>query len=158
MSRTKWLVFTFGGLGGLPRFPGTWGTLGAALLYLAARLLIPWDAVLFWGTGAAALVVAAASVPLGRSAQEAFGEKDPRQFVLDEVAGFFVSIMLLGSYSVGVGVAAFVFFRILDIFKPWPIRKLETVAGGWGILLDDLAAGLAANALVRWAAFLLPFI
>jgi phosphatidylglycerophosphatase A len=142
----------------LPRFPGTWGTTGAAGIF-ACALLVPVPAEhLFWATAAAALAVSVVSVPLGTMAQKAFGSKDPRQFVLDEVAGFFVSLSFQVHYSVGAGFVAFLAFRALDIFKPWPIRRVESLRGGWGILMDDILAGVAANLIVRLTCFLFPSI
>lgn len=145
---------SFFGLGYLPKFPGTWATLGAAGIYgglLAAGTETP---MLFWGPAAAAVAVSAISVPLGNRAPEAFGRKDPGQFVLDEIAGFCVSLVFLTCHTVGTGAVAFLAFRAFDIWKPWPIRRLEHIRGGWGILLDDLAAGILANLAVRLAVLL----
>jgi len=151
-------VVTFAYTGFLPRFPGTWGTLGAAALFGLALAMGVSDAVLFWATGAVALAVTTVSIPLGNRARAVFGKPDPGQFVLDEVAGFFVSLSFLCGYSVWTGGAAFVVFRLLDIGKPWPIKKVESLPGGWGITLDDVLAGLLANLVVRLARIWVPFV
>jgi len=143
-------------LGYLPSFPGTWGTLGTACAYAAALGAGARPDHLFWGTAGAALAVSALAIPLGHRAREVFGKKDPGQFVLDEVAGYCVSLSFLGSYTVWTGGIAFLGFRLFDIWKPWPVRNVETWKGGWGIVLDDLLAGLLANQVVRVACLLIP--
>jgi phosphatidylglycerophosphatase A len=132
--------------------------LGAAVLFTAALWAPVPPEVLFWTTGAIALAVSLIAVPLGTRAQNAFGSKDPRQFVLDEVAGFFVSLSFQPHYSIGVVFLAFLAFRLLDIFKPWPIGRAETLKGGWGILMDDLLAGLVSNGVVRLALVVFPLL
>jgi phosphatidylglycerophosphatase A len=103
----------------------------------------------------AALVLAGsvACVQLAPAAISATGKSDPREVVVDEVAGqaitFLVSPFLaLGAASPGqtwlIAAAGFVLFRIFDIAKPWPIRKLEKFPAGWGILADDLMAAVYA--------------
>lgn len=85
--------------------------------------------------------------------------RDPRWFVLDECAGQALALAGLQPAEVIAQVMlAVVLFRVLDIMKPWPIKRLETLSGGWGITADDLAAGLAALVLrllamhvcIRW--------
>jgi phosphatidylglycerophosphatase A len=111
----------------------------------------------FYGTAVVALGVSILTVPLGTHAEKVYQERDPKQFVLDEVAGYFVSLIFLTQYSLWTGGLAFLAFRLLDIAKPWPIRKGEGLRGGWGILMDDLLAGLIANQFVRLACVLIPF-
>jgi phosphatidylglycerophosphatase A len=77
--------------------------------------------------------------------------EDPGPVVLDEVAGPWVALALLvtvrpGAPAPGALAASFLLFRAFDVVKPWPIRRLERLPGGWGIVADDLAAGLAAGA------------
>jgi phosphatidylglycerophosphatase A len=106
----------------------------------------PWSAALIvalFGLG-----VAAAS----RTEQVA-RRKDPSIVVVDEVVGMLVALWAL-PFQAGEAVAAFLCFRLFDIAKPFPIRRLEAQPGGWGIMLDDVVAGLYANAVVRigrWA-------
>lgn len=73
---------------------------------------------------------------------------DPQQIVIDEVAGYFVAIAGLGNGILTL-LYAFVLFRILDMTKPPPIRQCERLPGAWGIMADDIAAGLVANCFLR---------
>ena len=76
------------------------------------------------------------------------GRPDPGRIVVDEVCGQLVACAFLPADWISVAVA-FALFRFFDIIKPWPIRKLEGLPGGWGIMADDVGAGLAAAALAR---------
>jgi phosphatidylglycerophosphatase A len=141
------------GLGWLPVAPGTWGSLLPAVVF----------GVLVWqGVPAAAitavmafLVVAgsAACVLFAPASIAAKNKNDPGEVVMDEVAGqaltflvepFLLPASLSGWQSFLVALIGFVLFRAFDIAKPWPIRKLERLPAGWGILLDDLAAGICS--------------
>ena len=86
-------------------------------------------------------------------AERAFGRKDPPQVVSDEVAGLLLSVLLLPEPRVGCAwvslAAGFLLFRLFDIWKPPPLRDWQRLPGGWGILLDDLGAGLLANACLQ---------
>lgn len=76
------------------------------------------------------------------------GTKDPSSVVIDEFAGIFVVFCFL-PLRPGVVIAGFILFRLFDIVKPYPIRFLERVGGGWGIMLDDLLAAVYANLALR---------
>ena len=83
--------------------------------------------------------------------------KDPRRFVLDEVAGFLVTVLLFRTPDpILTAIWAFLFSRIMDIVKPPPARLLERLPAGWGILLDDVVASLYAAALLHILARILP--
>ncbi len=136
------------GLGRLPRAPGTWATLGAVPLVWALGRL-PWPAQV--GLFLACLPVAAAVC--GRAARRV-GVHDPPWVVLDEVMGYWVAVLGLAPSPL-VLAAGFVCFRAFDILKPPPIRWFDRrIGGGWGILLDDVAAGLVTRAILealgRW--------
>jgi len=97
-----------------------------------------------------ALLASVACVALGPFAEKAFGKKDPGEVTIDEWAGQAVTYVLLplGAGLTGAAITAgagFLVFRILDIIKPPPARWLEKLPDGWGVLADDLAAGLYAN-------------
>jgi len=102
------------------------------------------------------LVFSAVCVAQGSAAEAIFGH-DPAEVVADETAGQCLPLLGLAIvpdcfatlWTTGLWLgAAFVAFRVFDIFKPWPANALQRVVGGWGILLDDLAAGLYAGAIV----------
>ncbi|NTV81952.1 MAG: phosphatidylglycerophosphatase A, partial [Candidatus Aminicenantes bacterium] len=76
------------------------------------------------------------------------GRPDPGRIVIDEVVGQLLALAFLPGAWVPVAVA-FALFRFFDIIKPWPIRRLERLPGGWGIMADDVGAGLAAAVLGR---------
>ena len=151
------------GSGYLPVAPGTWGSAVVAGVFVAVSVTSGGRAVCRNGTmGAVLLVSSWICVVFGRLAQDVFGRKDPSQCVIDEWAGQALALLglpiggslsLWQSSAVTAG-AGFVAFRIFDIVRPPPARKLEALPYGWGVLLDDLAAGLYANllcqAVLRW--------
>ena len=74
--------------------------------------------------------------------------KDPGRVVIDEAVGYLVTVAFL-PHSLGLAIAGFFVFRILDIAKPLPARQLESLPGGWGIVVDDVVAGIYGNLLLR---------
>jgi phosphatidylglycerophosphatase A len=142
------LVATAGGLGRLPLAPGTWGSAVAALA--------AWP--IMWSGGSVALLVAAVLLaPLaiwaaGRHGAD-LGVADPGEIVIDEVIGQWIAL-LAAAPSLFDFVAAFALFRAFDVIKPWPIRWVDRrLRGGWGVVADDVLAGLAAAGvlvLARW--------
>lgn len=148
------------GLGHMRPFPGTWGSL---LPLVVAGVLIalgfgPIDGSLVYHLVLAAmiLVFGAACVVSGDHAEARFGKKDPSAVVADEVVGMSIALIALpigweGTlwHALPALIAAFLLFRFFDITKLPPANSLQRVAGGWGILLDDVAAGLWALLLVQ---------
>jgi phosphatidylglycerophosphatase A len=137
------------GLGQLPLAPGTWGSLPPVIIF-----------ALFCYSGASAMLLSIVMVVLalvGSIVCVKFapavivetGESDPRQLVADEFAGqalTFITVLAVHPQDAFFAAAlAFLFFRIFDILKPWPVYKLEVLPAGWGILADDLAAGIYAS-------------
>lgn len=137
------LLATFFGVGLFPFVPGTAASAVAALGYGLAlhRLPVAPYAIL---VGALFFVGAWSSAVHAAELRAA----DPGRIVVDEVCGQLVALAFLPPDWTAVA-AAFVLFRVFDIIKPWPIRKLERLPGGWGIMADDIGAGLAAAALGR---------
>ena len=84
-----------------------------------------------------------------------FGEKDPGRVVVDEIAGQMVALLFVRPTAL-VLLAAFLLFRVLDVLKPWPARRLEDLPGGSGIMADDLMAGLYANLILHGLALWRP--
>ncbi len=154
MKRSDWLVKAASsalGLGYLPLAPGTWASAAAAGAYvLACKWLPPAQCVLaVAGLSVAALCVGLAVCP---RACAAYGERDPRRFVLDELAGQWLTcFLLLPAGPPGrTALLGFATFRLFDVAKPSPIRSLEKLPGAWGVMVDDLAAA-AYSAIVVWA-------
>jgi phosphatidylglycerophosphatase A len=149
----KLLVSGFGS-GYLPIAPGTWGSGAVAAIFFATALASDGRGICLNGTMGVILVLSSiVCVAFGRMAQETFGRKDPSECVADEWAGQALALigLPLGAslpmwQAAGVtAAAAFFAFRFFDIVKPPPARQLESLPYGWGVLLDDLAAGIYAN-------------
>ena len=150
---------TGAGSGYVPIAPGTAGTLVGLLIYLAGfqRVVAPLYLLTLLAGVALAIWASDAAIAI-------FGRKDPPQVTIDEVVGMLTTMALvpaLGEFSVGpVSVPSnvllgFVFFRLFDILKPFPIRWIErTAPGGYGVVLDDVAAGIYAN-IALWGVALL---
>jgi len=132
------------GLGYAPVASGTFGTLGGVALALVFALYFPANYML--ACLVTAVVLTLIGAPLGKWAEEKWQSKDPGQYVLDEVIGFLVTVSFIDpqqNLTINLAVA-FLLFRFFDIFKPPPARQLEKVSGGWGIILDDVVAGIYA--------------
>jgi phosphatidylglycerophosphatase A len=139
-----WTVATFFGAGFGKPGPGTWGSVAAVLLWAAfawgvsstAHALL---AFLLAGIALTLLLGIPASTIVARQS----GRKDPQFVVVDEVAGQWIA--LLGSQANWRhALIALILFRLFDITKPLPVRRLEDLPEGWGIVLDDVGAGLYA--------------
>jgi undecaprenyl-diphosphatase len=142
------------GLGWLPVAPGTWGSLPPVIVFiLMSRNSIPpmLTSIVMATLALAGSVVCIKFAPVVAAAS---GKTDPREVVVDEFAGqaiaflvvsFFTTRPVLENQIWAIALLGFVVFRLLDITKPWPIRKLEKLSKGWGILADDLLAGVYAG-------------
>ena len=147
-----WAVGTFFGVGLLKPGPGTWASVAAvALWYGAAQGLS--ESPLPRLTLIAAVIATAIGIPAATRVARESGREDPGHVVIDEVAGQWTTLIVCHP-DWEHALLALLLFRFFDITKPWPIRKLEALPGGWGIMLDDLAAGvlglLVLVALQRW--------
>ncbi|MEW6745678.1 MAG: phosphatidylglycerophosphatase A [Planctomycetota bacterium] len=142
------LACSFFYLGHAPVASGTFGSLGAFVLCLLipGSLLVPGSFHFGLTASALALFFFLVGVPLGTWAEAHYGTKDPKPFVLDEVMGFFVCVARPdAAYPDGRElIAGFLLFRLFDILKPIPARQFERLSKGWGIMLDDVVAGLYA--------------
>ena len=139
-----WTVATFFGAGRLKPGPGTWGSIAAVLLWAAFALLArPAPATLLTALLAAVAIVLILGVPAATTVARESGRKDPGFVVIDEVAGQWIALLFCPA-DWGHAIVALVLFRIFDIFKPPPARQLERLPAGWGIVFDDVAAGLYA--------------
>lgn len=143
-SLWAWTLGTWFGVGLLRPGPGTYGSISAVLLWFGAIHLAhatPHAQVI--GTLLAALVIMRIGVPAATVVARESGREDPGHVVIDEVAGqLFALIAIPADWPHAL--MALVLFRIFDIVKPPPVRQLERLPGGTGIMLDDVAAGLMA--------------
>jgi phosphatidylglycerophosphatase A len=154
------LLATGFGIGMIPVAPGTFGSLeGLAIGFFAMALAFPHAgaAAGFWFSCIIGAGAAGVGVVVGGRAEALANARDPGAIVVDEIAGQILafapaSFMMAGLASRRTPVwivfgVPFVLFRLFDIWKPGPIRKLQELPGGWGIVADDVAAGIAAGAL-----------
>lgn len=159
----KILLTTFG-LGHMRPASGTWGSMPTVVI--AGGLILAgaapcgaglWPSVVYHGVLVLVLVVfSAACVIYGDGAEVHFGKKDPGSVVADETAGQAIPLMGLPAAATGelhhlvfTLLVAFVAFRACDIIKAWPARGMQRYPGGWGILVDDLVAGVQAAVVVQ---------
>jgi phosphatidylglycerophosphatase A len=139
-----WTLGTFFGAGLLKPGPGTYGSAAATLLwYFAAHAFAPAPLTLTIATTVAALIVTLIGIPASTIVARESGRKDPGFVVVDEAAGVLVSLIAIAPDWKHAAVS-FLLFRAFDIAKPWPVRKLESLPEGTGIMLDDIGAGLLA--------------
>ena len=141
------------GLGRLPLAPGTWGSLPAVIIFGLMSYLGSSSAMISNVMAALALAGGLVCVQFAPAAIAATGQTDPREVVADELAGQAVTFLFSPFLAMGqatdrqilvTAFLGFVLFRLIDISKPWPIRRLEKYPAGWGILADDLLAGVYA--------------
>ena len=139
-----WTVATFFGAGFGKPGPGTWGSVAAVLIWAGVAWGLhpaPRTLLLILLAGIALSLVL--GIPAATIAARESGRKDPGFVVVDEVAGQWIA--LLGSHANWRhALLALLLFRIFDITKPFPVRQLENLPEGWGIVLDDVGAGLYA--------------
>lgn len=165
------LALSVGGLGFFRPAPGTWGSAPPVVL----AVLLIWLGVDWWicqlVLGAVLIAGSVVCLVYGEYGERRFGRKDAAEIVADETAGQCLALMFwpvaiheYGAWAVRgsfgpvqvlwAAAAAFVMFRLADIYKPWPAQRLEALPRGWGVLLDDLIAGVYAaivvQILVRW--------
>ncbi len=139
-SLLKYLA-TLGFIGYLPVAPGTFGSLVAAIFFV---LLKPGDVA----TVSLLIIVILIGTIAAHHMEKVLNEKDSRHIVIDEFAGYIVSVLLLPSRW-PYYVAAFLLFRFFDILKPPPLRRMERFPGGLGIMADDILAGVYTNILLQ---------
>jgi phosphatidylglycerophosphatase A len=145
--RLAYLLAIWFGCGRVAKMPGTAGTLGALPLYLLLGRGGPWLVAV------GALAVTLVGVWAATQVVRATGLADPQIVCIDEVAGVLVTLVAAPYTWQGV-LAGVVLFRVCDQGKPWPARRAERLREGWGVVMDDVCAGLwaAAGLLVLRAA------
>jgi phosphatidylglycerophosphatase A len=148
---TRRTIATFFGLGFFPLAPGTLTSFAVVLLY---KVLAVDRRPLVWPLAAVAVLIVLGGLAAAGYARE-LNQRDPGRIVVDEACGQLIALVGLPS-SWQPLLVSFVLFRGLDILKPNPIRKLEVLPWGWGIMADDIAAGLAAGLLTHGLFLILP--
>ncbi len=141
------LVATFFGTGRLKPGPGTWGSVAAVIVWASVSLLIP-PSHRTLATILAAALVTLVGIPAATRIVRVTGIKDPQFVVIDEVAGQLVALIAV-PLAWKTFLAGLILFRVFDILKPFPIRRLERLPEGTGIVVDDLGAGLYALAIMH---------
>lgn len=148
--REKGVLFLSSGgfIGNIPFAPGTFGSLlGLPLCFLLSKVSL-WVSFLF------IVIFVALAIWVCNKAEQLIQEKDPGCIVIDEISGMMLSLAGI-PFNLISAAAGFVIFRLLDIFKPFPIRAIEKkISGGAGIVLDDIAAGIISNIILRIVFFL----
>jgi len=139
-----WTVATFFGAGLGKPGPGTWGSVAAVLLWAIAALGLRVSTSVLLSLLCVGIVLSIGlGVPAATIAARESGKKDPGFVVIDEVAGQWITL-LFSPADWRHGLIALILFRLFDITKPFPVRHLESLPEGWGIVFDDVAAGLYA--------------
>lgn len=144
LPRALYALATLGPVGRVPVAPGTAASLATLVGWV---VLVPPPGRVLWAAlaGLAFVAVAAAG-----EAAKVLGTADPSAVVIDEVLGIALALTL-APRGFGPALAAFAVFRVLDVVKPFPLRWLERLPGGWGIVADDVGAALYAAGAVRLA-------
>lgn len=145
-------IATFGGVGLFPVAPGTAGSIAGLIIWWAISLVPNYSSQILIQT-----VFLIVFIPIGVIASSAyekhFGKIDPKEVVVDEVVGIMITLFALPFTWINI-IAGFILFRFFDIVKPFPIGKLQNIKGGWGIMADDIAAGIVSAAILRILIFL----
>lgn len=145
-GRNLWVwVATLFYVGLSPIAPGTLGSLATVvpLYFIKAFAVSP-----VYFQVLAVVVVFVLGLPASRAAIVHFKKDDPGQCIIDEVAGQMVALIAI-PHNIYYYIAAFALFRLFDILKPFPVNRAERIKGPWGIMLDDIVAGLMALALLH---------
>ncbi len=140
-DRLAKLISTFFYCGECPWAPGTVGSLAGLLLYIG----VAHEPLFAWALFSFLFVVGFFSA---NRAERIFGKKDPRPVVIDEVCGI-VLVFLFVPLTPGNIIVGFIAYRLFDIFKPFPCRRLEKLPGAWGIMADDILCGVYTNVLLH---------
>ncbi len=141
------IVATFGFIGYIPFAPGTWGTAAGLVVWF----LIPWHA--FWLNLALVTFFFFLGIFASEYIEQRIGEIDPSYVVIDEVVGIWLTMTIIPPLTypkdLALIVLSFLIFRFFDITKIKPIRQLELIGGGFGIMADDLLAGIFTGIVIN---------
>ncbi len=142
-------VATVFGIGFLPGAPGTWGSLAAVAAWVGLQHVIPTTGIIL-----ITVFLFFIGVWITDHVARHEADEDPAEIVLDEWVGQWIPLWVIPAtpeYIIG----ALILFRIFDVAKPWPVSLYDNVSGGWGIMLDDIAAGVYALLILKGIMFIL---
>src|ERR1700704_374840 len=152
-SRLSWMIATFFGIGHLQPGSGTWASAITVALWWAASKWLPIASLVPVSIAVSGLLTLIGIPPSTVVARES-GIKDPGFVVIDEVAGQMIALIAV-PVNWKYMLAGFILFRSFDIVKPFPLRRLESLPGGTGIMMGEFGAGLYALALIQiWLHFI----
>jgi len=156
MKKFYEILGTVFGAGYFPKSPGTFGTFVAVVTYyfLPAQIFDFSDAKIFTYSFSILSILSLISVFICTQAEKTMGHDDGK-IVIDEYFGYFFSILFLPKTMLVI-VLSFIFFRIYDILKPPPIYQIQSLKSGWGIMADDVLAGIFANISIRIVLMIIP--
>lgn len=138
-NRLITVLTSFFYLGYSPFAPGSCGTIGALPLYYIMSQFLTDIQYLF-----SVIILSVFCIFLSFKTIKIYKNNDPKEVVLDEVVGYLVAMAFIKPTAVNI-IIGFVLFRLFDIVKPFPINRLEKLKGGYGIVMDDIAAGIYTN-------------
>lgn len=145
------IIATGFGSGYFPKAPGTAGAVLATLIwYILSILVLPHILLL---TTAVLIVIFTILGVWSTNKLEAIWGKDPSKIVVDEMVGVWIPLLAVSNGNICLGLLSLLAFRFFDILKPLGIRKMESIKGGWGVMLDDIVAGiysLVIIIIIRW--------
>jgi len=144
MKKLYILLGTVVGVGYIPFCPGTLGTLVGVVIYLVFRNFFP-QTISYIIMLAVFLI---GGIWISGKCNQYFEGDDNSSIVIDELVGFLITMFLV-PFSFRFLLLGFILFRVIDITKPFKIGKIEKVSGGWGIMGDDIAAGILANLIIQ---------
>ena len=130
---------TFFYLGKLPFAPGSWGSLGGLILWIFLPISYFLQLIII-------IILFVIGVLSSKKTADAMNMPDPSEVVIDEAVGMCITLFML-PHSIAIYAIAFILFRIFDIFKPSFIYQVQNLPDGWGIMLDDVLAGMFAGAI-----------
>lgn len=143
MKKSLVLIATFFNIGNFPIAPGTLASaVTVGIFFLVNYFFNP----VLYSQVFAIFIIFIIGIPAARAAESHFGKKDPNSVVIDEVAGQMITLLFLSAefttYSISFYIAGFFIFRFFDILKPFPVNIADRLKGGFGIMIDDVIAGL----------------
>lgn len=148
------LLATFFNIGKISKAPGTMATVATIPFFILMTGVLKLQSITYMMT---VIVVCLVGIFAAQAYESESVEHDAKEIVIDEVAGFLITMTLVPCTWKGI-LAGFILFRIFDIFKPWPISYLDRkVKGGTGVMVDDIAAGMFANIILQVIINYYPF-